>query len=288
MAAGCPGAAVGGHQARNPDRRAQGNSRRPSGQGPGARLSNGFAAQGPPASAGSPRLTLPPPRPHRRANSNHHAAATPAPDHPHPRGISRAATIPRVRRLSTLRPGSLPSRPGRTAYRESQSGGSRAAVVASPITLREHIDPPWPSAAVLQAHALAACAPPFTPVRGARDQGQQLRLLLGGGSARGLQMSPSNEPTGPRRDRLLAASTGVLAGQRGGGCEIRTREGLPPTRFPTMLASVHRRPPPSANCTNTIRANTGERSRTGVNETETETGGQAALHGAARLRSDAP
>src|SRR5690348_3848035 len=30
----------------------------------------------------------------------------------------------------------------------------------------------------------------------------------------------------------------------GGGCEIRTREGLPPTRFPTMLASVHRRPPP--------------------------------------------
>jgi hypothetical protein len=29
-----------------------------------------------------------------------------------------------------------------------------------------------------------------------------------------------------------------------GGCEIRTREGLPPTRFPTMLASVHRRPPP--------------------------------------------
>ena len=121
-----------------------------------------------------------------------------------------------------------------------------------------------------RAHASAACAPPFTPVRGARDQGQQLRLLLGGGPASGLQMSPSNEPTGPRHDRVLAASTGVLAGQRGAGCEIRTREGLPPTRFPTMLASVHRRPPPSANCANTIRVATGERRRTGMNETKTE------------------
>jgi hypothetical protein len=55
-----------------------------------------------------------------------------------------------------------------------------------------------------------------------------------------------------------------------------------------MLTSVHRRPPPSANCANTIRVNIGERSRTEVNETETETGGQAALHGAARLRNGAP
>src|SRR5215469_10513027 len=27
---------------------------------------------------------------------------------------------------------------------------------------------------------------------------------------------------------------GVLPGQRGGGCEIRTREGLHPTRFPSV------------------------------------------------------
>ena len=26
----------------------------------------------------------------------------------------------------------------------------------------------------------------------------------------------------------------IAAGQRGGGCEIRTREGLPPTRFPSV------------------------------------------------------
>jgi hypothetical protein len=37
-----------------------------------------------------------------------------------------------------------------------------------------------------------------------------------------------------------------------------------------MLASVHRRPPPSANCANTIRVNIGERPRTGMNETKTE------------------
>jgi hypothetical protein len=56
----------------------------------------------------------------------------------------------------------------------------------------------------------------------------------------------------------------------GGGCEIRTREGLPPTRFPTMLTSVHRRPPPSVACVNTIRAIAGEQCRTGMNETKTE------------------
>jgi hypothetical protein len=45
--------------------------------------------------------------------------------------------------------------------------------------------------------------------------------------------------------RALFRAPGLVPGQRGGGCEVRTREGLPPTRFPTMLASVHRRPPPS-------------------------------------------
>src|SRR5260370_9846926 len=54
-----------------------------------------------------------------------------------------------------------------------------------------------------------------------------------------------------------------------------------------MLTSVHRGPPPSVTCPNTTGAVAGERCRTGVNETETETGGWAALYGAARLRSDA-
>jgi hypothetical protein len=36
-----------------------------------------------------------------------------------------------------------------------------------------------------------------------------------------------------------------------------------PTCFPTMLTSVHRRPSPSANCANTIRANVGEPPRAG-------------------------
>ena len=55
-----------------------------------------------------------------------------------------------------------------------------------------------------------------------------------------------------------------------GGCEIRTREGLPPTRFPIMLTSVHHRPPPFATCANTPTVNADERSRTGVNEPRTE------------------
>src|SRR6266496_1520965 len=86
-------------------------------------------------------------------------------------------------------------------------------------------------------------------------------------------MRPSNEPTEAWGARLLAVGTGVLADQRGGGCEIRTREGLPPTRFPTMLTSVHRRPPPSVTCPNMTGTVAGERRRTGVNETRTESSG---------------
>src|SRR2546427_11981490 len=62
----------------------------------------------------------------------------------------------------------------------------------------------------------------------------------------------------------------VAAVQRGGGCEIRTREGLPPTRLPTMLTGVHRRSPPSPNCANGIWLNIGEQLRTGMNETKNE------------------
>jgi hypothetical protein len=85
-----------------------------------------------------------------------------------------------------------------------------------------------------------------------------------------------------------AKNRGVVPGQRGGGWEIRTPEGLPPTRFPTMLASVHQCSPPSVTCQNATGAAAGERCRTGVNETETETKDWAAFYGAARLRGDAP
>jgi hypothetical protein len=49
---GCPGVPVGGFQARNTDRRAQGNSVRPSGPDPSARLTNGLPVHRTPASAG--------------------------------------------------------------------------------------------------------------------------------------------------------------------------------------------------------------------------------------------
>src|SRR5499427_5406952 len=63
---------------------------------------------------------------------------------------------------------------------------------------------------------------------------------------------------------LAALILSVLAGQRGGGCEIRTREGLPPTRFPTMLASVYQSSPPSVTCPDMARPAVGERPRMGM------------------------
>src|SRR5215469_14872465 len=86
-------------------------------------------------------------------------------------------------------------------------------------------------------------------------------------------MSPSNEPTGHNEPAWWGPLIDVLAGQRRGGCEIRTPEGLPPTRFPTMHTSVHQWPPPSATCPNTIGVAAGEQWRIGVNETRTETSG---------------
>jgi hypothetical protein len=47
--------------------------------------------------------------------------------------------------------------------------------------------------------------------------------------------------------------------QGGGGWEIRTPEGLPPARFPTMLASVHRGSRSSVTCPNMTGAVAGAR-----------------------------
>ncbi len=77
----------------------------------------------------------------------------------------------------------------------------------------------------------------------------------------------------------------VLAGQRGGGCEIRTREGLPPTRLPTLLASVHHGPSPFVTCPDVPAVAGGEQSRTGVNETQTEPRPRAGIGTAARFRA---
>jgi hypothetical protein len=66
--AGCPGTRSSGSKAANTDRRAQGNMRRPSGQGPGARLFNGLASQVEPASRAA-RAHRSSPRPPRTARS---------------------------------------------------------------------------------------------------------------------------------------------------------------------------------------------------------------------------
>src|SRR5215469_8750995 len=83
-------------------------------------------------------------------------------------------------------------------------------------------------------------------------------------------MSPSNEPTGHNEPTWWGPLIDVLAGQRGGGCEIRTREGVHPTRFPTMLAAVHHWPPPFMACADARRVAAGEWSWTGVNEPRNE------------------
>jgi hypothetical protein len=56
-----------------------------------------------------------------------------------------------------------------------------------------------------------------------------------------------------------------------GGTWCFAHGGTTPTRFPTLLACVHREPPPFVNCSDAKAVAAGERCRTGVNETRTET-----------------
>src|SRR5262249_44721184 len=82
----------------------------------------------------------------------------------------------------------------------------------------------------------------------------------------------ANETTQPCKPKTDAPSGLVYClVSVGGGCEIRTREGLPPTRFPTMLTFVHDRPPPSVNSADACLGAAREQSRTEVNETTFET-----------------
>ena len=67
----------------------------------------------------------------------------------------------------------------------------------------------------------------------------------------------------------------VVAGQRGGGCETRTREGLPPTRFPTMRLSVHTRPGPSVTWEDRSHWVSSGRPRIPANETTNETAAES-------------
>jgi hypothetical protein len=79
--AGCPGAPAGGHQARNTDRRARGNSVRPSGRGP---QRSGLWTGSYPKDRRrheQPAPTLPPARPHARTPAP--TATTPR-QRPHP------------------------------------------------------------------------------------------------------------------------------------------------------------------------------------------------------------
>ena len=90
ITAGCPGVPVGGHQARNTDRRARGNSARPSGQDPSARLKTGSH----PKSAGVTGSPPPPSHAASAARTPARRGSGPARRDPHRPGFSRRATIP--------------------------------------------------------------------------------------------------------------------------------------------------------------------------------------------------
>src|SRR5215472_4670910 len=92
--AGCPGVPDGGHQARNTDRRAQGNIARPSGQDPSARLIYGFVFHSAPTSRAA-RPTVPPPaHPHQPQPARD---SSPSPPRPAPARIFTPRDHPQMR-----------------------------------------------------------------------------------------------------------------------------------------------------------------------------------------------
>src|SRR5215471_8969294 len=70
---------------------------------------------------------------------------------------------------------------------------------------------------------------------------------------------------------LSSGRTGVCAGQWRWRWDLNPRKTCAFTRFRVLRTTVHRRPSASVACANTTRSATGERWRTGVNETRTET-----------------
>src|SRR5215813_8479618 len=70
--------------------------------------------------------------------------------------------------------------------------------------------------------------------------------------------------------RLSSASAGVCAGQWRWRWDLNPRKTCAFTRFRVLRLGVHHRPPASLTSTDWWPVSPGERSRTGVNETQTE------------------
>ena len=162
---------------------------------------------------------------------------------------------PLVARLGAGRRGASRSPPGRSAPRGLAGGSSRdhttlrdagADHPAAPVLgITGAVLPPSAGTARRRRRQLrsltaasAACALLFTPVRNDCDQAQQ-RPQIPARRRLKLEIEPKMRQAPLSSAGPAAVTTGVSADQSGGGCEIRTREGLPPTRFPTMLPLVH-------------------------------------------------
>ena len=83
---------------------------------------------------------------------------------------------------------------------------------------------------------------------------------------------PGNETRQQESTRSRTEDRRIMPGQTCGGCEIRTREALPPTRFPSLHPGVHQGPAPSVTCTAGLPLVRRGRRWTLANETGTETG----------------
>jgi len=93
---------------------------------------------------------------------------------------ARLGTTPTARAATCRSPTSLPSSSVLlTIIQPPISGGSSAPVASSAVAVREHIGAVVSQlSGFCEAHASAACAPPFMRVRGVRDQAQQRLLTL--------------------------------------------------------------------------------------------------------------
>src|SRR6516225_688962 len=93
------------------------------------------------------------------------------------------------------------------------------------------------------------------------------------------KLRPINETTGRMRHPPVAARACVYAGQWRWRWDLNPRKTCAFTRFRVLRGPVHHRPRTYVTWAEGHPASAGERSRTGVNETETETGGQGPLRG---------
>ena len=86
-----------------------------------------------------------------------------------------------------------------------------------------------------------------------------------------LAMWPRTETNAAAKAACSGKHSRIIAGQERWRWDLNPRKGCPFTRFRGLRSTIHHGPPEYVNCVDACRVTAGERLRTGVNETETET-----------------